>query len=467
MNSILGLPTTQKFDAANGYFHSHRRQILHLYPKGGATLTGLLSMMDNQPVSSHLTTWYEREYRSPVTKSRGTNPLTSDAPSTGDADDGTNLSNGSKTTSTDMWLKVETTKDMRTGLVLQLGDSSRLQFHVREVVRGVSSADEKGYVKVNPIRDYTAAAGDDTAGTVVRVISSAHGEGAPGQGLTSSRTKLPYAVQNQTQIMRTSFFFSGSVLQQGTKWDRSGPYKERAKDAVIEHMTQIERAIWWSRRSTTVRDSFSSGSEQEVVRTMSGLEEFLELWDAGSNGLSIDGSTYAPYSFKGPSTSDDDDEKRIIDNDSGTLTKKKFIQWCERVGRYHTSRTNEKLIICGSDALIALHEMFDKNSQFQAKAGDSVYGLDLTTIVTPFGRYHLMTHPLFNEDPYYRSRMVFLDIWSLKFRPVRNRDTMLLKNRQNNGDDLRKDEFLTEATLEFHHPRNNMIVKKVNQYSAS
>jgi len=464
--SILGLPTTAKFDAEADYFYSHRRQILHQYPKGGAPLTGLMSMMPEEPVSNFQFVWYEKVYHSPTTKLRGTNPLTSTAPTTGDADDGTNLANGAVAVSTTVYMKVESTVDFRPGYIIEIQgtNAARIQFWVTAVTRGATVPSEKGYLTLKPVRAYTAAATDDTAGDVVRALGTAMGEGASGAGITPLGFKRPYAVQNQVQIFRTPFSFSGSVLQQGLKYDKTGPYKERAKDAVVEHMTSIERQIIWGRRSTTTRSALTAGDEDETVRTFSGIIEFLELWDAGSTGLTIDGATYAPYYFKGPSTSDADDDKRIIENASGTLTYKKFMQWAERIGRYHTSKTNEKLIVCGSGAIIAANEMLRQNSSFQVKEGQTIYGLDITTIITPFGKFHLMTHPLFNEDFLYRNWMLFLDIWSLKYRYLQGRDTRLLKMRQNPGDDRRKDEYLTECGIEFWHPRNNMLVKNVNTY---
>lgn len=42
-DSILGLPSSAKFAAESDRFYNHRRKILHLYPSGGAPLTGILS----------------------------------------------------------------------------------------------------------------------------------------------------------------------------------------------------------------------------------------------------------------------------------------------------------------------------------------------------------------------------------------------------------------------------------------
>jgi hypothetical protein len=197
---------------------------------------------------------------------------------------------------------------------------------------------------------------------------------------------------------------------------------------------------------------------------MSGIMEFLKLWDAGATGLLVDGATYAPYAFKDPSTNDADDGKRIIDNVDGTLSIKKFNTWAERVTRYGNGKTKEKLILCGSGAALVFSEMLRKNTVVLASEKTKIYGLTLTSISTPVGDFHLMTHPLFSESASLRYQAVILDVWNLKFRPLTDRDTTLRKMIQPNGADRRKDEYLTEATLEFARPDTCMWIKNLTSY---
>jgi len=462
--SILGLPSSAKFATEGDRFYNHRRKILHYYPNGSSPLTGLLSMMPEEGVNDSIFYWYEKRFASPKTTLRGTAAWTSTAPSTGDADDGTTAGTGAKAITTDFYIKVATTSDFVPGQIVQL-DSNGVQFYVLAVTRGVSSEVLLGYIKVRLIRAYTIGATSEFAsGVVIRVVGSAYGEGASGVGLASKPFKRPYVIQNTTQIFRDRMEFPGSVLQMGLKYDDSGPYQEKARDTIIDHMTSIERAILFGQRSTTTRASFDSSQENLTVRTMSGIVEFLQLWDAGSSGLAIDGATYAPYSFKGPSTVDTDDQKRVIANADGLVTVDRFNIWAERIGRFSHNRTKEKLCLMGSGAMSAFVKMFRKNSSFQVKYGEKSYGLTLVTLTTPYGDYHLMTHPLFNEDAVMRNWCLMLDIWSLKYRYLNNRDTRLLKNRQNPGDDFRRDEYLTEAGIEFWQPESNMLIKNITDY---
>ena len=468
---ILGLPTSTQLAALNQRFFSWRREVVHSYPTGNAPLTALLSMIDTDVADDSVINWFEKRYQSPTTTTRGTNPLTKIAPSTGDANDGTVADNASCVVGTANYLKVASTKLFRKGYIIETVDSATgtsYQLWVTDVTPGVTDPLVNGYLTVQHLRAPGAYVGTAyTAGSTVTGVGQAHGEAASGSGVQPLGLQLPYEVKNYTQIMRTPFEFSGTALQEGVKWDETGIYKERTKDALIEHMTLLERNILFGRRSLTTQAAFNSGGAPVTVRTMSGILEFLRLWDAGSNGLAIDGSTYAPYAFKAPSTTDADENKRVIVNADGKLTIDRMLTWFERVARMNTNRTNQKLILCGNQAALAFTKMFRKESQFAATTQSTVYGLTVNTIHTPFGDYHLLTHPLFNENAVYRKSALILDIWNLKFRPLRNRDTQLLTNRQNNGDDFRRDEYLTEATMEMWNPDSCMFIANITDYAVS
>lgn len=465
-DSILGLPSSAKFAAESDRFYNHRRKILHIYPSGGSPLTGILSHLTEEPVNDSIHIWYEKRYKSPQAILRGTAPVTTTAPSTGDADDGTIVVTGAKTIATDFYIKVDTTKDLKVGHILTIDTDTGIQFWVTSVTRGVATEALLGYVKVRLIRAWTfgVIATIFAAGTIVRVIGSGYGEGQSGTGVGQTGFKRPYPIQNTTQIFYDQMTFPGSVLKMGLKYDQTGPYKEKAKDTIIDHMTSIERTVIWGKRSTTTRASFDTSQEDLTVRTMSGIIEFLELWDAGSTGLSIDGATYAPYSFKGLTSSDTDEQKRVIANATGIITVDKWNTWAERVGRYHTNKSKDKLVLCGSGAIIAMANMFRMNTDMKVNVGDSAYGLDFMTLLTPFGKFHFVTHPLFNESSVYNYWALILDIHSLRFRPLLDRDTRLLKNQQNNGDDFRKDAYRTEGSLELWAPEQHMLIKNVRTY---
>lgn len=467
-NDILGLPSSDKFAALSDRFYNHRRQILHSYPNGKAPLTGILSMIPEEDTNDSLFFWWEKRYVSPKTTLRGTSPVTTTQPSTGDSNDGTAIVTGAVVITTTYYIKVASTNEFKPGQIVRNDNDGNL-WRVTAVTRGVADLTLNGYLTVNFQRAITVGvvATVYATGNVIRIIGTAYGEGATGYSVKATQFKRPYPIQNTTQIFRDQFTFPGSVLKMGLKYDKTGPYKEKAHDCVTDHMTGLERALLFGQRSTTQRPSIDPSQDDETVRTMSGIIEFLTMWDAGSAGITIDGANYAPYSFKAPSTTDADDNKRVIVNAAGTISVDKFNGYAEKVGRYHTNKSADKLVLCGSGALIALTKMFRLNSTFMVKYGEKAYGLTVTVVTTPFGDFNLITHPLFNEDTTMTYWMLFLDIWNLKYRPLTDRDTRLLKNRQNPGDDRRVDEFLTEAGLEFWMPEGHMLVQNVQTYIES
>src|SRR3990172_2421548 len=152
---ILGLPSSAKFAAEGDRFYNHRRKILHLYPRGNCPLTGILSQTPEEPTNDSIMFWYEKRYRSPQSTMRGTARVTTDAPSTGDADDGTVVATGAQVTTTNFYIKVASTSDFAPGHILIVPTQEDLQFYVMAVVRGVATPALLGYLPVHLARAAT------------------------------------------------------------------------------------------------------------------------------------------------------------------------------------------------------------------------------------------------------------------------------------------------------------------------
>ena len=98
---------------------------------------------------------------------------------------------------------------------------------------------------------------------------------------------------------------------------------------------------------------------------------------------------------------------------------------------------------------------------------DEIFGMNIVGVQTALGTIWLKTHPLFSQRSWMKSTAVFIDLPHIKWRPLRDRDTTLLKNRQANDSDSRKDEFLTEITAEIRFPESHMIMKNVGTITAT
>ena len=118
----------------------------------------------------------------------------------------------------------------------------------------------------------------------------------------------------------------------------------------------------------------------------------------------------------------------------------------------------EKLAFCGSGAVLALNRIVKNGGDYvftpQAK---SAYGIDMVRWVTPAGVINLVTHPLFSYEITMNHTMVIFEPENIKYRYIKNRDTKFFgdgpdKNTGWTRRDGLKEEYLTEAGLEFHHP---------------
>ncbi len=458
MRTAFGLLDSETY--ADTRFKNWRREVLHSFPQGAAPITGLLSMIGDEVTSDPEFNWHEKRFPQRRAKLRGNNPITTTEPTSATTNDGEFIPDGtSKDTDDDLWIKLDRADKFNKNLIVQVETVSSM-FRVLDVV--FDSTNGVGYVKVRLLRDYEFVSGDRDADTVIRIISSAHIEG--GSGEYGGVGYLPQVVMNSTQIERTEFEFTGTAAKTEMKFDESGPYRERARDAYIEHMTRLEKNIIFGQRSLKMAPDHRAGGRIRPLRTMSGIIEFLRLWDAGSDGLSINGTTYAPYSDHDAATNVTDDLKRIIPLPNGNLTKKFWNELVERVGRYHSNKTNEKLVLCGSGAMMVFNELFERNTTTQVEVGAEAYGLRFTRYVTPFGDYWFKSHPLFNDDPLWRNWALIIDIHSLKWRYMPGRDTTLLEHRQLPDEDLRRDEYLTEAGIEMWLPEGNMLIQDVKNY---
>ena len=219
--------------------------------------------------------------------------------------------------------------------------------------------------------------------------------------------------------------------------------------------------MFGKRANKQIRNSDGTLTE---IRTMSGIREFLEAWDAGSAGIEVNGQIWNPYKFKSPSTSDDDPEKRIITNATGKFNIDLLEKWLSNVNLYYNSKSGERLVLCGSGVMRAMSKAMRAQGSYHWEVGQKAFGLEFNKLITAFGTLIFVTHPLFNENALYRNSALITDIWSLNWRPLRDRDTTLRTNIQANDFDGRKDEWLTEGTLEFWKPMNHLWIDNMSVF---
>lgn len=275
------------------------------------------------------------------------------------------------------------------------------------VVRGVGS-----------VAAATAASGCD-----LLIVANASAQGADYGTLKATQRVLGY---NYTQIVRHPFGFTGTDVEIET-YGPGDPANETAKKA-IEHKRAMENLAFFGARDFTSSSPSSKGYA-------GGLVEFLStnVWSsAGAIDLAyIDGKL-----------------QQIFQHGS-----------------------QQKVIFAAPTPAAALSTLFATN-WVRARPDDRVYGAKVNSFIN--GAYGESVPVIVKREWGARqsasngqgSWMFVLDMQYLKKRPMRNRNTALLRNRQGNGVDSVVHEYLTELSFEVSQEKVHGLIKGITAASA-
>jgi hypothetical protein len=249
------------------------------------------------------------------------------------------------------------------------------------------------------------AAASAQSGTGVVIVGNASAQGADTGTLKSTDRVLGY---NYTQIFRNPFGFTGTDSEIAL-YGADDPEREAAKKRV-EHKRALESAIWVGGRDFTSATPSSKGY-------MGGVLEYLSTnVFTGFGALSLTG-----FDVK--------------------------IQQILQDGDMN------KTIFAAPLAARGLSHLFASNWQ-QAQNDDVLYGAKVSAWLN--GAYGERLPVIVKREwgamgttGYGLGGALFvIDLGNVKRRPMRNRDTRLLPNRQGNGEDKVVFDYLTEMSFE-------------------
>lgn len=450
MAAILGLIGTE--DYAANRFKNPRRKIFYDYPNGAAPLTGLLSLMDEEDSDDPEFSWFEKRKKAQRTETKsqgvGGGPLL-DA---GGVDLG---ATATLTAGTAYQLVVDANEEFRVGHIFRVLLTYTAQTGTKEIHGRVLDLVSTDKIKFTPLVTQTAIDNTLTTDNIdkeVLVIGSAYAQGAVGS--SEAVYFEPIEPLNYCQIFRSEFSITGTALKTSARYDETGPYKDKSKEASLNHMVELERAFMFGTRSKSI-----DSTTNLPTYTTGGVLWHLQQWEAAD-------SAYRGGTGAAAVTADSDDLKRIINNTSGTLNEKAYDGYLERVFRTTNNRANEKLCLCGNQFLMVVNQLYRSKSVLNADLPmTETYGMSVVRHLTPFGTLFYKTHPLYNENAALRASALILDVPNLKYRYVQGRDTDLLKNRQPNNADYRMDEWLGECGTEIRFPEAHMFIQNVLDYT--
>ena len=274
------------------------------------------------------------------------------------------------------------------------------------------------------VRSYGAvAAGTLADDDFLVVVGNVHEQGADPP---TARSYAPTKVTNVTEIFRTALSLTRTAKKTRLRWDASGPYREAKREALSLHSIEMEKAFIWGEK---IEGTGVTGMPENMT---GGVLSFLTTNIGATNGF---GSKAAPI---------------------GLLDEDTLDTMMEGIFRFGST---EKLALCGSTFLRALTTIAKRNSQIERVPTDQTYGMKIMEYISTSGTLMLKNHPLFSQHPVWRQNALILDVPNLGYRYID--DTMFIKNRQNPGQDLSKDEFLTEGGLELEFEESHGYIQGV------
>lgn len=262
---------------------------------------------------------------------------------------------------------------------------------------------------------------------ILTVIGTVHEENS---SLPNSINLAGSERSNYLQTFREPFSIAGTML---TEELRTGPaYKTKQLDALEMYNMQIEMAFMFGHAAANVGVVGTNGTPERTTGGILGNDPAGTPFLSAANVLDAATETATP----------------------NTITKAELDTQLELLFRYGANR---KIGFIGSTAMLTLSRLMELNSTTFVQVGEDQFGLGLRKWITPFGEIDLIMHPLFNVHPTHRSTLLVLDFNNLVYRYKDGRDTQLLKNRQNPGDDGTIDEYFGECGLEIHHPETHGV----------
>jgi len=283
-----------------------------------------------------------------------------------------------------------------------------------EVMRATANGDTGAYTIV-VTRNIGGTAYTITDVDDLIIAGHAAVEGGDTPGALSFDPTMTY---NYTQIFKTAFQLTGSTAN--THFRTGSKETEYTNKALKLHMTDIERTMFWGKRSEV------NGSTAQPLRYTGGILTTLSQI--------LDGDTQTT---------------------AGTITEEAFDDYL--IGTVFAFGSKEKIAIGG--ATVAGHlQKFGKN-RWSPSVVDNTYGVNITRYATMAGSLNFMLHPQFRQMPQMANMLVILDLPYLRYRHMANRDTQLLKDRQGNGTDGKIHEFLTDCGLEFLQNKVHTVIK--------
>lgn len=394
--AIQGMRDTSNF-VADSRPKNWREGILLLSPNGSSPLFALTTMLKSRSVDDAEFNWWEKSIQTRrVQLASGATALDG----SGGTDTITLLAGGN---------------GMKLGDILKSEESGEL---LRVVVINSDTS-------IDVVRTFGAVAATivDTTDSAVNPFLIQIGT------VLEEGSDAPTGVQfdpvkkfNYTQIFRDTLEFTRTASK--TRLRTGDQVREAKRECLEIHSMGIERALFFGERIETTING-------KPARMMGGIVNYIH-----ADNIVAAGATTNMLQLEG---------------------------WMERAFRFGSS---EKMCFTGNQGLLIINQIVRKNSTYQIVTGLKEFGMNVTRLISPFGELVIKTHPLFNQmmgdaaGNYLgeSNNLTILDMNELVFTKFNGGETKWQPKLQENGLDGFKSGYLSELSLETHHPTTHFRV---------
>lgn len=254
----------------------------------------------------------------------------------------------------------------------------------------------------------TIAAAITTGDDWTRIGTTAEEGSAP----TTAVYETPDELVNYVGTFNASVFLTNAYKGSVLRTDMAGPLRERRLYALEKISGDIEKAFLLGRRNRII--GTTNGA---YIYQTGGIRDAL---------------------VKGGFT------QNILNGGGGAgVSLATFLAWLQSFMVYGSP---SKLALCGPNAFAAVSNYANTGTAgFRIMNNETVFGMNITTIVTPFGVLELTFHPLLQESIAYQSSMFVIDLPNVVQKVME--PLFLEPNVQTPGQDAYKEQFRAKLGL--------------------
>ncbi len=367
-----------------------REMILWLNPAGSAPLFALMAKARKQSTNDPQFHWWEEKNQNMIFHF------------------GTGYTTGDTTVTLYEGAETDPTSDANNALGLVVGDVMSIEpltqvaAYANELV--VVSSITSSTVIVIKRGQAGSTAGDIGDGAILTKIGTANEEGASSPNVA---LRNPTKLTNYTQIFKTAveetLTAAATFARTGNSWDNDKKRKS------FDHSRDIEWSMMFGQ-------AYEDTSGTKPKRYMGGLREFIT-----TNNTVF---TTSP-------------------------TEDTFLNAVSPVFDYTKGGSgDERIMLAGNGFLNELNKLARNSSSSRINFDGyiNLYGMKLQRWILPQGTVAVKGHPLMSTHERFKYSSFIIDPQNILWRPLR--DTRFKDNIQDNDEDVRKGQWLTEAGIE-------------------